>query len=110
MLVRSPRTPVIELNIDVVFWGVEFIGIPTVLVGIEIDTAAPDQAKATGTQLRKSVEAGHVYSLATADERYVVIARGFKVFQNALDIFDSTLVDFTIDRPLEEYGIVLAHS
>ena len=34
LLLRSPRTPEIATNIDIVLWGVEFLQLPTVLDGV----------------------------------------------------------------------------
>jgi hypothetical protein len=109
MLLRSPRTPQIETNIDVVFWGVEWIELPTVLAGVGLMAPDADEAAAI-TRRHKGVEDGSLYCIASGGDRYFIAAQGFRVLQNVLDIFDSTLVNPAFDRPIEEYGVVLAHS
>jgi len=109
MLLRSPRTPDIKTNIDVVFWGVEFIEIATVLAGIEITAGTADHA-VLAARLHDSIGTCDVYRIVSVGKRYLAVAQGFQVLENVLDIFESTLVNFSADRPIEEYGVVLAHS
>lgn len=111
MLLRSPRTPDIETNIDVVFWGVEFVELPTSLLGIEIIAASSGDASDLRARLKRNVEPGGLFRVVSSGNSYVVVASGFTVFQNMLDIFDSTVICFPAeDRPREDYGTILAHS
>jgi hypothetical protein len=110
MLVRSPRTPDLSSNIDVVFWGVEFVEIATALIGVEIELATHAQLAAIAARCKDIANRGNVYVVSSENKQYGVVAAGFKVLQNTLDIFDSTLLYFGRDRPSEEYGTVLAHS
>jgi hypothetical protein len=63
-------------------------------------------AFATGLQINPAM----VYSIDSGSTRAVIVASGFKVLQNELDIFESTIVDFAKDRPESDYGKVLCRS
>ncbi|HEX3658754.1 MAG TPA: hypothetical protein VHV55_23380 [Pirellulales bacterium] len=110
MLLRSPKSPEVAKNIDIVFWGVEYIGIPTTLDAVEL-TRVENDDKAIGDFLpAKAHEAANVYRLASGQKQYFVAASGFKVLENELDIFDSSLEYFGAPDPARDLGDVLSHS
>jgi hypothetical protein len=57
LLLRSPRTPTIATNIDIVFWDVSYIAISTILNGLTLAKASLDDVgaveKATGLNATK---------------------------------------------------------
>lgn len=110
MLLRSPKSPEVAKNIDIVFWGVEFVGIPTALDTVELALVEKDE-KVIGEFLPvKTHEAANVYRLVSRERQYFVVAGGFKVLENELDIFDSSLEYFGGPDPARNLGEVLSHS
>jgi hypothetical protein len=107
LLLRSPRTSGESDNIDIVFWGVEYVSIPTILDAVVLD-------KVRMNELPEQPVLGDRDSTMTAF-RFgntttigFVLAAGCKVLVNQLEIFDSSLVYADRDRPKQEYGTVLA--
>ena len=84
LLLRSAKADEHATNIDIVFWGVRAINLDAVLKGVAL--ARTDNG----------------YRIESNDRTQVVTAAGCKVFENSIDIFTSTLVDFSaveqIDR------------
>ena len=108
LLLRSPRTGANKENIDVIFWDVEFVSIPSVMQGIAIRTATEEeQMRFVAGERTASKHQTHTYRILSESDHGFVIASGCKVLKNILEIFDSSLVYFDHDRPVEEYGDVL---
>lgn len=107
VLIRSPSTPDISTNVDLVFWGVEFISIPTSFDGLQIVRGV--STKDAGFEFSPSTN-GEVFLIETAGRRFVVVAAGCKVLENALDIFESSLEGFAATDENRDLGEVLAHS
>jgi hypothetical protein len=105
LLIRSPRGPECSENIDLVFWGVRALQVPTTLHGIELNVLS----LITGTAIGGPEPVGIVrkFVLSSGGEEFRIDAEGCKVLKNERDIFESTLVDFAIDHPVEWYGCVL---
>ncbi|HEY5312920.1 MAG TPA: hypothetical protein VIK18_10395 [Pirellulales bacterium] len=110
LLLRSPKSPEVAKNIDIVFWGVEYIGIPAALDGIELAQVEKDDKARRELLPGESREAANVYRLASSQTQYFVVASGFKVLENELDIFDSSLEYFGAPDPARDLGEVLSHS
>lgn len=108
LLIRSPSTPEITGNIDVVFWQVEYLAIPTQMNGIAVDLPFDSEREAVKTAQGES--SAHLYCIVSSGRRHLLSAGGFKVLKNEVDVFESTLVYFGVDRPTDWYGTVLAHS
>jgi hypothetical protein len=110
LLLRSPRGPDVATNIDVVFWGVEYLAIASALHGIAmIPCGVEDRAKVEDA-LGKSCDPASLYCLQSESRRFVVYAAGFKVLENTLDIFSSSLEYFAATDSSRDLGAVLAHS
>ncbi len=101
LLLRSPRTGDQTANIDVLFWGVAFVRVPTVLQGLDVQLENDSV---------RSDEQGFTFSLTSEGKTFSVVASGCKVLKNELEVFDSSLVYFDRDRDENEYGEVLARS
>ncbi|HEY1068138.1 MAG TPA: hypothetical protein VGE52_18590 [Pirellulales bacterium] len=109
MLVRSPQEPAVADNIDLVFWGVEYVSLPTLMNGIVVRLAnAGEQILLASTGFTPSTSGTRLFSVASGESQGFVRALHGKALRNTLDIFDSTLVYVFRDRPVEEYGEVLA--
>ena len=92
-LIRSPRKPDTATNIDVIFWGVERLNLPTNFDGLRISKGG-----------------GNEFVIETKEKRFVVVAGGCKVLENELDIFESSLEGFAATDETRDLGSVLAHS
>lgn len=93
LLIRSPQSADVATNIDLVFWGVERIDLPTSFQGV--------------VMLREVDGLIHIQS---GGQSYRVAAGGFKVLENTLDIFESSLEGFAATEEQRNIGDVLAHS
>lgn len=109
LLMRSPLTGANEDNLDIVFWGVEFLSVASVIDGITIRRATEGELKSfLPINLLSSEHQTPAYSIEAVKCNGFVLAAGCKVLRNQLGIFDSSLMYADRDRPIEEYGVVLA--
>ena len=109
LLLRSPRTGNETENLDVVFWGVKHVCLPSILEEISLRLATTDQVERLSDMITTDLGIP-VFQVQTSDGSGVVVAAGCKVLQNELEIFDSSLVYFDRDRPKDEYGVVIVQS
>ncbi len=87
LLIRSPKKGDHKYNIDVKFYGVEFVSVPRHLEHIAIVNASNEEIQYLKNLIGKSIE--NVFVLKSAKARHLVAAAGIKVDENELDIFDS---------------------
>ena len=92
LLIRSPKGPDAETNIDLVFSGVEFVGCPRMLRGLELVEVTPDDVQRVGAEFGPVVAPDQVFVLRSAGARHLVIASSCRVSENLDDIFDSPLI------------------
>jgi hypothetical protein len=110
MLLRSPKSPDHSENIDIVFWGVEYIEIPSAFTGVELVKASTEEASSMKRIPEKRCETSDVHVLSSGGKKFVVVAAGFKVLRNDLDIFESSLEYFSGTDSPKDAGSLLAHS
>jgi hypothetical protein len=110
MLIRSPRTPEVPDNIDLVFWGVRLVGIPTALTGIQIRSVSKVDLGLFGSGVGAFDAPAAGFSITSENQTYCLVADGCKVLRNQLDIFDSSLCYFTRSDATRSLGDVLAQS
>lgn len=110
MLLRSPRSPDVEANLDIVMWGVEYLDLATSLDGLKMASASCEEHRRAERALGKVLDSSQVFCFASRDQRFLVVAAGFKVLENELDIFVSSLEYFAGTDPARTLGTVLAHS
>lgn len=106
-LIRSPVSPGFATNIDVVFWGVESLYLPTSLDGMCVG-----MTEAIGNiplPIMLSMN-GKLFEIKTGEHNFCVVAAGCKVLENYLDIFESSLEGFAATNQSRDLGVVLAHS
>lgn len=109
LLLRSPRTGNETNNLDVVFWGVKHVCLPSILDELSLRLATTEEANRLSDMI--TTDSGvPVFRVQASDGSGVVVADGCKVMQNELEIFDSSLVYFDRDRPKDEYGVVIVQS
>lgn len=108
LLIRSPKTPDIPTNIDLLFWGVKHLTIETMLRGVEVvltdDTSdVPDSAS-------RFVNDGYkVFRIQSGGSCFIVVALGFRALENQLDIFESTITTANDDED-REVGVEIARA
>lgn len=110
LLLRSPRTSSNTKNVDIIFWGVEYLELPTSLQQVELQAGTEDDLARVCKILDKPIPSEGIHCLVTAEGRFVVVAAGFKVLSNDLDIFESSLEYFRPDNAPLNRGQVLHHS
>lgn len=111
LLIRSPKSTEMSDNIDIVFWGVKYVEIPTSFVGLSLSVAGGDAIQRVKGVAGVPCEKETVFFISVADgRRFIVVSQGFKVLRNKLDIFDSTLEYFAATDTKRDLGEVMAHS
>ncbi len=106
LLLRSPHTSTEIDNVDIVFWGVEYISIPTALDTILLrKVSVKELGEHLNLQNRDLASPAFIFGNSNCVD--FVLAAGCKVLVNQLEIFDSSLVYADRDRPQEEYGKVV---
>ena len=109
MLLRSPRSPTESTNIDLVFWHVQFVQLPTLMNGFRLETASVEEVDRLNAIHVRHALPDFCYAISSSEQRYLVVAGGFKVLENELDIF-VTALHFFSNEPNRDLGNVLAHS
>jgi len=89
MLVRSPKSPTEEINVDIAFAGVEYMDLPRYLHELEIDEPTEADVAFAMDRLGKPVERKTVTVLKAGPKRHVVVAAAVKVTESDMDIFES---------------------
>jgi hypothetical protein len=92
LLVRSPQSPVFNINIDIVFAGVEFLSIPRRLVGLQLDQGTDVAIDRIAANFRQ-VERRKIFAMVSGSHRYLIVAAGAQVTEHQGDIFDSPFRD-----------------
>jgi hypothetical protein len=110
MLLRSPKSPDLPMNVDIVMWGVEYLDLATTLVEVAMTAPSVEEFTRAEQVVGRDLDPSQVHCFASGERRFVVVAAGFKVLTNDLDIFDSSLEYFAGTDPARDLGMVLAHS
>ena len=111
MLLRSPITPhEHETNLDIVMWGVEHLDIPTTMQGLTVGPPAPEEIERAGRAIGRELEPSEVVGFESGGRRFFVVAFGYKILENTLDIFESSLEYFAGTDPSRSLGELLYRS
>jgi hypothetical protein len=110
LLFRSPKTDVLAYNIDIIFWRVEYVEIPTHFSNPKMQQCDVDEVARVSRLLGKAIDIQDSYCLVTRGQKFVIVAAGYKVLQNELDIFESSLEYFKQDDNPTDLGLLLYHS
>ena len=94
LLLRSPKTAENPKNLDVAFVGVEYVELPTKLKELTVGEAGDNDFRRADQAVGSPVPRGQVFVIESGGRRYVVVAAAVKVFENDLDIFESSLERF----------------
>jgi hypothetical protein len=99
LLIRCPKLSESSKNVDLKFYNVEYMDLPSVLPDLEIDDANQDDLAFAVHRLGKSVERKKVIVLKSREQRYVVIAGAFVISESAMGIFESPFALPPVDLP-----------
>ncbi|HEY4208568.1 MAG TPA: hypothetical protein VGM31_17200 [Puia sp.] len=93
LLIRSAKTSEEKVNIDLQFFDVNYLQIPTVFNGISIEkiTAADEILKYPSIQKKLSYKDNHLFEITSNNEKYLIAASFFKVVENELDFNETSL-------------------
>jgi hypothetical protein len=90
LLVRCPRKQLSQENIDIQFFGVEYISMPRHLGDVGFVDAEQAEIETVEHQLgRKIIEPSRLWVLSNGSRRFLVVAAGAKTTRNHLDLFES---------------------
>lgn len=92
LLVRSPRGPEVEHNIDLMFAGVEYLSSPRHLRGLELDHGDQSDVDTAVAALGREAVPERVFVLTSEGRRHLVVAAGYRIREHRGDIFDSPFV------------------
>ncbi len=109
MLIRSPSGAQSPTNIDIIFFGIKYIGIPSTFLGLRIDTISVDETLQLGLTRDEHDDSSTTFRLESEGRFYYIMALACRVFENELDLFDSSLENPCEDRPRSDPGQVIAH-
>lgn len=107
MLLRSCKSESETDNLDIVFWGVVWMSLPTTLDGVQVDSSDAPISSLCTSHVPADV-AGKLYRVISETNEYYILAHGCRVMKNVLDTFESSLMYAHIDRNESDYGTVLA--
>lgn len=96
MLLRSPKTSTLPTNIDIVFVGVEYLELPTKIEGLTL--VQPDAAdRQRVVALGELAHGSEIFAIQARDCRHLVVAAAMRIYENDLDIFESSLEQFGVN-------------
>lgn len=95
LLLRSPKDGA-SRNLDIVFVGVQYVALPARLDGVEIGRGTEDDVLRAEQACGKPVAADRVFSVHTGGGQYMIVAASVRMFENDLDMFESSLESFTV--------------
>ncbi|WP_310487566.1 hypothetical protein [Chamaesiphon sp. VAR_69_metabat_338] len=91
LLLRSPKRPGITTNIDIKFFGVAYLNIPTIIRGCAIGEATAAEIEQIDSLLPNRADVNRVFIISSAGNRYPIVAVNYKISENTLDIFQTIL-------------------
>lgn len=89
LLIRCPQLSEGSKNVDLKFYNVEYIDLPSVLPDLEIDDANQEDIAFASNRLGKSVDRKQVIVLKSRERRHIVIAGAFVVSESVMGVFES---------------------
>lgn len=93
LLVRSPRGPEINTNIDIIFVGVEFLSVPRLMRGLDLDLPDTVDMKRISAEVGFEGDPDKTFVLISGGHRNWVVASAFRMSEHDQDIFSSPFDD-----------------
>lgn len=88
LLIRSPKGPEADLNVDLIFVGVAYLAVPRTLKGLAVDQGTAEDVAAVSAAFGE-VASDHVFALLSQGRRHPIVAVACQISENGEDIFDS---------------------
>lgn len=86
LLLRSDKIKGYPSNIDVIFFGVMYMELPSTLDSISISEIPADQVTE-----KLQIYPGTCYRIQTSNNEFYIVANDIKVFKNQLDLPETSL-------------------
>lgn len=97
LLLRSPLSKTFSTNLDVIFAGIRYLEMPTFWHSLSITEGTPEEMQDICQRLKRNMPHERIYILSSGETRFKVVAVSMKIFENELDIFQSSLESFATD-------------
>ncbi|MFV0388398.1 MAG: hypothetical protein ACK5NT_06560 [Pyrinomonadaceae bacterium] len=88
LLIRSPSSPNLETNIDIVFYGVKFMELKDIFHGIEFLAVTPDELTSVNQLFLSEQSKTKLYKFRSEGREFRVVALTRKIYRNNLDWLD----------------------
>lgn len=105
ILIRSPMSPSVHTNIDVFMWGVEFLRVPSKFKGLHLGVAHDSDCGDLSPSSK-----GSTFTINSDGKQHLIVALGFRVYENTLEIFDPVFVMSPQEGQQAELGKLLVSS
>jgi len=89
LLIQSPKKADQQQNVDIKFYGVEYVAVPRHFEEIVETKVNEKEVEHIERMLGKPVNKDNVFVLVSSTGRHLVVAAKMKVEENEADIFDS---------------------
>jgi hypothetical protein len=89
LLIRSPKKSDQVENVDLKFFGVEYISVPRHLKEIFVSDVSNQEIQLLESILGKSITKNKVFVLESSTGRHMIVALTMKIEKNKLEIFES---------------------
>lgn len=89
LLIRCPKLKDSSSNVDIKFYNVEYVDLPTELPRLEMDEPNDDDVLFAQSRIGKSVPKERVTVLKTSNQRYIVVAGAVTISESRMGIFES---------------------
>lgn len=87
LMIRSPRIPDVDENIDVKFVGVEYLVVPRFFRGLRVELGDEHDARKVVSASGRNFDQSHVFKLTSQGVRYFIVALSCRVDRHSNDIF-----------------------
>lgn len=92
LLIRSPRDTSYSTNVDLMFFGVEYMDLPRHLGQLEVQQPDETDISFIRERLAKLDSSDSIFVLISGSRRYRVVAAAMKIAENEREIFDTPFV------------------
>ena len=87
LLIRSPRAPGVDENVDVRFVGVEYLAVPRSFQGLRIEVGDESETRQVESAYGRELKSLRVFRLTSHGVRYFIVALSCRVETHSNDIF-----------------------
>ena len=89
LLLRCPKADDSSNNLDVMFYNVQYMDLPSVLPNLEIEEPNQTDIAFAESRVGKAVDEQQVFVLKSGDQRHVVVAGNAAVAESNMGVFES---------------------